>query len=452
MDTYASNVAALPTPPKRTKLLEPVGFRTPPHDIDAEMALLGALLIEPETWPAIDGMLEPDMFYQPGHRSLFAAIAKLAREDRLVDPILLVRAVSGDDAIVSLGGREYLAGLVRVACSSMSAPDYARALRDLYCRRQIIAACEIAETHAYDIAGTDEDWTGIAAKLARRLEDLNGAIIDERIQTFEQVITSLAEKLSNPQPPMGTGLEPLDKSLGGGLRPGLYAFEGQAKRFKSGLLGSIAWQAMRDGTSCLFATLEMFPEDITQRLVGGHARMNYLALENPQYREANVARVWKFKTDHPGAENFNFAHVPGIKIEGMLSLMAKAVAQHRCDLIILDYWQLIGGRHPSMSQAEHLEDTAYRIATFAYNNRLPVVMASQLNRQDDSLGGDGLKRACVWRGKIHKEEMGKDAQGRDMAGIWIEVGENRYGPGGNIGNDKEPAFLIDTGPVLTPLS
>src|SRR5262245_45061611 len=128
----------------------PAGFRTQPHNIEAEQALLGAILINNEAYYRISEFLRQEHFYEPVHGRIFAAMHRLIEGGRLADHVTLKVAVQEDGALRELDGAHYLARLARAAESIINAEDYGRLLHDLALKRGLIHVGEELVNKAYD--------------------------------------------------------------------------------------------------------------------------------------------------------------------------------------------------------------------------------------------------------------------------------------------------------------
>lgn len=230
----------------------------------------------------------------------------------------------------------------------------------------------------------------------------------------------------------------------------LYMTKDYVLTHNSGMLAAIFSGAVVQGKKAMFLSLEMTAEKILQRQIAGFHGMTYRALENQTYQAQNMKRVFQYANANPNMSQFGlFCHHPGITDSEVLALCGLAVERYGVELIIIDYWQLIGGKKSSETAAAHQERTIYALANFANDNRLPMVVASQLNYDGNSLGSGGMTRACIWRGIVNKVELPATTHmGHPSAGIWLEVPQSRDGPDGNIGSEDVPAFMIAPGPVL----
>lgn len=225
------------------------------------------------------------------------------------------------------------------------------------------------------------------------------------------------------------------------------------KRFKTGVLSAIFGGCWKNGTRAAFVTLEMGPVDIVQREIAGFAGVNFREFGSRSRIQQSADAIIEQERIHGGKMDAAFyVHVPGVTADKLMSIMSRLVEVHQCDVIILDYWQRVRGKASSESKADFLEGVSGRVADFAAVADIAVVMASQLNRQDESLGSDGLARDCSWCATINKVEVQNGDPNNPDAEFWLEVTENRHGPGGTVGNEDVRAFRIAPGPILQEIN
>ena len=112
--------------------------RLQPHNIEAEQALLGALLLNNDIFDRISAILEPHHFYDPVHGRIFSTAAQRIQKNALASPVTLKPFLADDDGLAELGGADYLARLAGAAISIVAAKDYAQMVRDMALRRDLI--------------------------------------------------------------------------------------------------------------------------------------------------------------------------------------------------------------------------------------------------------------------------------------------------------------------------
>src|SRR5690348_12836328 len=117
-------------------------YRSPPHNIEAEQALLGAILVNNAAYHRVAEFLLPDHFAQGVHGRIFGAIAKLIERGQIANPVTLKNLFDQDGALAEIGGAQYLARLATSVVTIINAEDYGRTIHDLFLRRQLITIGE----------------------------------------------------------------------------------------------------------------------------------------------------------------------------------------------------------------------------------------------------------------------------------------------------------------------
>ena len=422
--------------------MKPNDFETAEHthNLEAEQAVLGAVLFANDAFAQVQNTLRPEMFYEPAHAEIYRAMLSEIGAGRLADPVTLL--VTWPDL-----PRSYLAKCAAAAVAIVDVASYATVVRECWQRRVLSEIFYDAGNRC----GTSDYVDGpasIVADVRSKLDEFDRDMIDDTIRPLPDVLDSLAARVADAPPPISTGLAMIDSSLDGGLRPGsLYAIEAPAKSFKTGTLGTIALNLIRDSVPMLFVSVEMDAENILARMVAAESRCNARHLLDRERSADNLGKITAFRNRHGEQPGF-FAYRPGITSEGLSSLCSNAVAKLGVKVVFIDYWQRIRGCGQRQSRAEFLEGIADWSADFAASHQVSIVMASQLNRDGDSFGSGGLERACAWLAKLHKTETDDRFSGQHET-LWLEIARSRYSMSGNIGSETSPAFRIDgIGPVL----
>lgn len=410
------------------------------RNIEAEQAIIGAVLSNNGAFDDVRNILRAEMFYEAAHAEIYRALSAEISAGRLVDPVTLLVACADLN-------RAYLAQCAAAAVSIVDAKSYATVVRECWHRRVLAEIFYDAGNRC----GTSDYVDGpasIVGDVRAKLDEFDRDMIDDTIQPVPAVLDSLESRVAAAPPPISTGLPMIDASLDGGLRPGsLYAIEAPAKTFKTGTLGTIALSLIRDGVPMLFVSAEMDSENIMARMVAAEGRCNARHLLDRERTSDSLGKIRAFRDRHGDRPGF-FAYRPGITHQGLSSLCATAVAKLGVKVVFVDYWQRIRGCGARQSRAEFLEGIADWSADFAASHQVSVVMASQLNRDGDSFGSGGLERACAWLAKLHKAES-EDRFAGQQETLWMEIARSRYSMSGNIGSNTSPAFRIDgVGPVL----
>ena len=199
----------------------PAGFRTQPHNVDAEQALLGAILINNEAYHRVGEYLRPEHFYEPVHGRIFAAMVGLIERGRIADHITLKVAFEDDEALRDLDGAQYLACLARAAESILNADDYGRLLHDLALKRGVIQVGEEMVNKAFDPTVPESGREQIETAEQRLFTLAQEGEIEGGFRPFPAVLTSAVTMVEaayhkdSRVTGVPTGLIDLDDKLGG---------------------------------------------------------------------------------------------------------------------------------------------------------------------------------------------------------------------------------------------
>src|SRR5258707_2182095 len=240
----SSNVTRLPG-------AEDIRLREPPHNFEAEQALLGAILVNNAAYQRVAEFLRPEHFADPLHGKLFDSLSKLIERGQVVSAVTLKTYVEQDEAMKAAGGAAYLARLAAASVHVINAGDFGRAVHDLYLRRQLI---DVGKNMVNDAFGSDvEDMALQQIEVAeKKLYDLASAgQIEGGFKPFRTALTEATLAAEAAYHRVGqltgvaTGLAHLDRLLGGLHRSDLIILAGRPSMGKRSLATNIGFNAAR---------------------------------------------------------------------------------------------------------------------------------------------------------------------------------------------------------------
>src|SRR6202140_1496604 len=226
-------------------------YRTPPHNTEAEQALLAAILVNNAAFHRVSEFLLPDHFAEGVHGRIFAAIAKLIERGQIANPVTLKNLFDQDSALAEIGGAQYLARLSASAVTVINAADYGRTIHDLYLRRQLIAIGEdtVNDAYSHDL---ERDARVQIEVTEKKLFDLaTSGQTEGGFRPFNQALTEaivMAEaafKRSGRTTGVSTGFNDLDKLLGGLHPSDLVILAGRPSMGKTALATNIGFNASK---------------------------------------------------------------------------------------------------------------------------------------------------------------------------------------------------------------
>ena len=230
--------------------------RTPPHNYEAEQALLGALLANNEVYNRVSEYLRPDHFADALHGRIYEAIGKLVLRGQIANPVTLKNLFDQDGALAEIGGAQYLVQLAQAVVTVINAEDYGRAIHDLFLRRQLIGVGEdiVNESYTYD---PDISALNQIERSEMRLFNLaEGGQVDGGPKKFKDVVDSALKMAEAAYQRDGhvtgvtTGLRDLDAKLGGLQSSDLVILAGRPSMGKTALATNIGFNAARRQELC----------------------------------------------------------------------------------------------------------------------------------------------------------------------------------------------------------
>ena len=268
----------------------PSGFRVLPHSLEAEQALLGAILVNNEAYHRVADYLRAEHFYEPVHARLFDAVARRVADGRLADPVTLKRLFDEDQALKEVDGGAYLAALARAAEAIVNAEHYGRVIHDLALKRGLIQVGEETVNRAYD-GQTDESGRAQIEDAESKLFSLaQEGEVQGDFKKFPDVLTNTIKLVESAYHKDGkvtgvpTALTGLDEKLGGLQSSDLIILAARPSMGKTALAvtmaANAATQRRHDYDGDGFETypvavfsLEMSAEQLAMRLLSAEARI-----------------------------------------------------------------------------------------------------------------------------------------------------------------------------------
>ena len=249
-----------------------VEHRSPPSNLEAEQALLGALLVNNEALHLVATFLEPEHFFLPVHGRIYAGVMHFVGRQETATPVTLKTYFENDEALEEAGGGQYLARLAGSAVTVINAGHYGRAVHDLYVRRQLIFLAEDMRDAAYD-APLDRLPADVAAGAESKLHELLAGAPGARAQqrTMGEAAHEAAREVERAYQADGAlqglplGIRTMEESFGGLRAPDLIVLGGRPGMGKTGMALGIALAVAQAGHPVFFASLEMSAEQLGKR-------------------------------------------------------------------------------------------------------------------------------------------------------------------------------------------
>lgn len=361
----------------------------PPHDLDAEKSVLGALLLDTDAIVKVVEFLRPKHFYRGEHANIYDAIMTLFENREPADLITVQSELKKMGQLEKVGGVSYLTELVNFVPTAANIETYARIIKDAAVKRFILSASANIGDLVFSENNTNE--------LLDKAEQLLYAVSQDNVKqdfvpikdTLEITFDRLDELSKNKGELRGvpTGLKSLDKMLSGMREGNLLILAARPSVGKSSLafcIGQHAATIKKSGVAIF--SLEMSREMIVDRMISAQANIDN----------------WKISTGNLSTEDFEkygiaagelaeasifIDDTPAISLLEMRTKSRRLFMEHKIDLIIVDYLQLMRGTRLE-SRTIEVSELSQGLKALARELKVPVLALSQLSRAVEQRGGD----------------------------------------------------------------
>jgi len=369
--------------------------RIPPHNYEAEMALLGAILANNLTFDKVNEFLRPDHFADALHGRIYEAAGKLIERGQIANALTLKSLFDQDPALLEHGGAQYLARLAASVVTIINAEDYGRAIHDLHLRRQLIDLGEVmvntAHDHDLDLPATGQIETAEEKlfRLAETGDTENGLRPLTEALTGAINMAEAAVKREGHVTGVTTGLVDLDKKLGGLQPSDLVILAGRPSMGKTALATNIAFNAAlahklapENGGRVAFFSLEMSAEQLATRILAEQT-----GISSDRIRRGEISRDDDFSRLVIAAQDLqtlpmHIDDTPGLSVPAMRTRARRLKRRHGLGLIVVDYLQLM--RSPaglrSENRVQEVSEITRGLKAIAKELEVPVLALSQLSR------------------------------------------------------------------------
>jgi replicative DNA helicase len=363
-------------------------MRVPPHNLQAEESLLGAMLLSRDAIAAAVERCGPEDFYKPAHGHVFDAVCSLFGQGEPADPVTVADELRRADLLEAIGGPATLISLQANTPATTNAARYARIVEEhALLRRLIGVAGEIAEmgySLPEDIAAAIDRAESMVFQVAERrvtdtlkpLHDLLSDSLDRLEHLYDR-----GESITG----VPTGFIDLDERLSG-LQPSSLVIVGARPSMgKTALaLGMAAHAAMEAHVPVLYFSLEMSHDEITQRLLCSEARVDSSRIRNGKLLESDWPKI-SHAIGRLGEAPLYIDDNPNLTI---MEVRAKARRLKsrigNLGLVVIDYLQLMSGRNNAENRQVEVSEISRGLKILARELEVPVVALSQLSRNLES--------------------------------------------------------------------
>ena len=375
-------------------------FRDAPHNLEAEQALLGAILVNNEAVDRVSGFLKPEHFFDPLHGRIFETAAKLIMGGKRATPITLKTFFQNDEPVGELSVPQYLGRLAANATTIINAEDYGRTVYDLAVRRQLIDIGETMVNTAYD--------SPIDAPPSAQIEDAEQQLYElaetgkygSGFEPFSSALTDAIDMAANAYRRDGglsglaTGFADLDQRMGGLQPSDLVIIAGRPSMGKTALATNIAYHVAKayttdpqsdapvDGAVVGFFSLEMSAEQLATRIISEQSYIPSERIRRGRIDSDEFDRLVEVSQELQNLPLF-IDQTGGITVAQLAARARRLKRQRGLGFIVVDYLQLLSGssRRAQEGRVQEVSEITTGLKALAKELHVPILALSQLSRQ-----------------------------------------------------------------------
>lgn len=424
--------------------------RIPPHNLDAERAVLGAMLLEGrETVPRVIEILRPPDFYTEAHRVIYDTMLRLFDRGEPVDLITLSEELRRNDQLDFVGGSAALALLVEQASIAAHLMSYATIVRDMAMLRELIQTATQIISQAFD---AKKDVQVVVDEAERRIFRLAERRLDGRATPIGRALKDVFEHIEllyerkEHVTGVATGFEKLDLNTSGLQPSDFIIIAGRPSMGKTTFSLNIARHVgiMLRG-KVLILSLEMSSMQVVQRLLCSEAKVDSQAVRTGYLAPADWHRLTAAAGRLTDASIF-IDDSPNLTVLEARAKARRMKTEHGLDLLIIDYLQLMRGREGMENRQQEISEISRSLKALAKELNVPVVALSQLSRavearatrdfrpqlsdlrESGALEQDADLILFLYRQSVYKDDVPAD----EAKVTEVIIGKQRNGPIGTV--------------------
>lgn len=389
--------------------MDPFG-NIPPQAPEIENAILGALIIESDSYSKISGILKSEMFYKNENQIIFEIIAGMHHDNKMVDLLTVVQRLKECNKLDEVGGPLYITGLTRNIASSIHIEQHTQIVVDKYILRNAILKANEIQKIAYE-NGSIDDISELLQQFETEVTNIftgneKGSSMFEAIHdTFSEIEKRNQETRSGKLPGITTGFKTLDLITGGWRKGRLIVLGGRPGHGKSSLALHFALKAAEKNIPVFFFSMEMIKTELVEICLSGISAISRTSIRDGHLSDDDFSRLQRAagiieKLPIKWFDNTS------LTVNQICSIVRNQLMKTGKGIVIIDYLQLIRPEKTSKNQIreQQIAEISRTLKRMTISEKIPVILLSQLNRQAE---GEKPKLS-------HLRESGSIEQDSDM--------------------------------------
>jgi replicative DNA helicase len=361
--------------------------KIPPQNLEAEMAVLGSMLLSEEAIAQAIEILEPDYFYKEGHQKVYQAVIDLYSRNRAADLVTLIEELKKLNLLEEVGGAAYLTNLTSVVPTAANIVHYSNIVKEKAILRGLIQQATQIISESYDAQGEVDALLDKAESLIFEISSrkfVGGVVpLKELIKDSIETIDRLYQRKAHVTG-IATGFYDFDVMTAGLQAQDLIIVAGRPSMGKSALLSCIAEHVgINEKIPLAIFSLEMSKEQLVQRLLCAHARVDAHKVRTGFLSQSDWPKLVTAAGKLSEAPIY-IDDSPGISVLELRAKARRLKSQHNIQMILLDYLQLMRGSASAESRQQEISEISRSLKALARELKVCLVAVSQLSRAVES--------------------------------------------------------------------
>ncbi len=447
--------------------------KVPPQALDAEMAVLGSMLMENDAVERALDILKPEHFYKDSHKKIFAAMKTLAEKNQAVDLVTLTEELKTQNLLLQVGGELYLADLINKVSTAAHVEHYANIVYKKFLVRDLIRTATSLVQECYKGEEEPENLIDIAQEQIFKLsqkQDLKGFVSSKDLAVEVMELIEKAHLDKNPVKGVPTGFTEFDYKTGGLRKSDLIILGARPSQGKTALALNIVHHAsVNCGVPTAVFSLEMGRHSIYERMLCAAALAELHQVRNGRFPQnkwqdltrelARLSEAPLFIDDTPGI-TITEIRMRSRRLANELSKQGKTLG-----LIVIDYLQMIRSSGRAESRQQEVSEISRMLKELARNLNVPVLALSQLSRKNEDKArtdkkpqlsdlreSGSIEQDADVVALLHREEYYKREDPSVKGKATLIIAKQRNGPVGDIDLNFISAYTLFTNPAPQPES
>ena len=365
--------------------------RIPPHSIEAERAVLGAILLNKDAFDAVSSIVKAEDFYSDNHRVIYEALVSIVGKNQRADYVLLSEELKKSQKLEAVGGILYLTNLTSDIVDAYNVEDHAKIVRDKAHLRKLIHVANAVESMAYR---EEEETEDIVNRAEQMVLDVSGTTKGESsFSAMRDVVYETIDRINELQRHKGiltgvsTGFKDLDNLTSGLQKSDLILVAARPSMGKTAFTLNIAQNvAMKSKKNVAFFSLEMSKTQLVARVLAAVAGINSGRIRNGQLSQEDWGKAINALNDLAEAPLY-IDDTSGLTPQLMKKKLRRLIQEHgELGLVVVDYIQLMenGGKKMADNRQQEVSAISRQLKIMAREFNVPLIALSQLSRGVES--------------------------------------------------------------------